>query len=129
MGAPLVLRLSGPEPVPTKGDIVLQLEIVTSEPINVPVALKVTLPTGVRLISGKTDEVLQIPQAGTLKREYLVGTSGAFAGAIVVTADTKTASGGTGMHAERKYPKAPSSPTTGSTGPRPPVPRPAGPPR
>jgi hypothetical protein len=130
MAAPLVLRLTGPDPVPAKGDVKLELEIVTREPITMPVTLKITLPKGATLKAGKAEEVLQLPQAGTQKREYVVSSASTLASPVVVTADTKDASGATGMHAERKYPQTTTSVTPGSTAPKaPPVPRPPSPPR
>ena len=129
MSAPLVLRLKGPDPVPAKGDITLSLEIVTREPIPVPVTIKIALPKGATLKSGKAEEVLQLPQAGTQTREFVVSTTATLGSPVVVTADTKDGSGRTGLHAERKYPETTGSVTPGSTAPKPPVARPPGPPR
>ncbi|MBI5536370.1 MAG: hypothetical protein HY898_26855 [Deltaproteobacteria bacterium] len=129
MTAPLVLRLKGPDPVPAKGDVKLDLEIVTNEAINGPVTLKIALPKGATLKTGKAEEVLQISQAGTQKREFVVSTTATLASPIIVTADTKDPKGNAGLHAERKYPETTGSVTPGSTTPKPPVPRPPGPPR
>jgi hypothetical protein len=129
MGAPLVLKLRGPDPVPPKGDIKLTLEIVANEPIIAPVTIKISLPAGAKLTAGKAEEVMQIKQAGSSTREFQVHTDAALTAPVVVTADAKDPSGAFGLHAKREYPSAqPASLPPASTGPRPPVPRPSGPP-
>jgi hypothetical protein len=126
--APLVLKLQGPDTLPAKGDIALGLDIVAREPINGPVTLKVAVPKGATLATGKAQEVLQLAQAGTTHRDYVVRTTAALSGQVIVTADTKDAKGATGLHAERKYPRSLSKVGT-TPGDKPPVPRPPGPPR
>lgn len=128
MTAPLVLRLQGPDPVPAGGDIKLQLDIVTNEPFKVPVALKVALPKGATLTSGKAEESLQLPTAGTTRREYVVHTTATLNAPVVVTADTRV-DGKAGLHAERKYPDPAKSVPPSTTSPKPPVPRPSAPPK
>jgi len=128
MTAPLVLRLQGPDPVPASGDIKLQLDIVANEPFKVPVSLKVALPKGATLTSGKAEETLQIPTAGTTKREYVVHTTAGLSAPVVVTADTRV-DGKAGLHAERKYPDPAKNVPPSTTSPKPPVPRPTAPPK
>lgn len=131
VGAPLFLKLNGPDSAPAKGDFKLNLEIVANAPIATPVKVKVTVPSGAKLVSGKAEETLTLKQAGTTAREYTVHTDAAMTGAVVVTADSRDPKGGSGLHAERRYPAdfqatTPVAPT--ATPARPPVPRPPGPP-
>jgi hypothetical protein len=128
IAAPLVLKLQGPDPVPSSGDIALGLDIVTREAINGPVTLKVTLPPGATLASGKAEEVLQISQAGTIRRDFVVRTTSTLSAPVVITADTRDPNGNAGMHAERKYPDLSKLVPPSATVPQPPAGRPPAPP-
>jgi hypothetical protein len=122
-GPPLVLNVTGPSPAPAKGEIKLTVEIVANIKISGPVTLAIKLPAGATLKSGAASETLQVDQAGTMKREYVVRTKAALASPIVVTADNAAPSGASGFHAERQYPAAGATDTAVPTA-KPPAPRP-----
>lgn len=128
ISAPLVLRLQGPDPVPSSGEFKLHLEILTRDPFQVPVVLKVSVPKGVKLASGKAEESLALPTPGTITRDYTVRVTESLGAPIVVTADT-TIDGRPGLHAERKYPDPARNVPPSTTAPKPPVPRPPAPPK
>ncbi|MBI5535568.1 MAG: hypothetical protein HY898_22750 [Deltaproteobacteria bacterium] len=128
MRAPVILVLRGPDPMPAAGDIKLDLEIRVNEPVNAPTYLKLMVPQGAQLLSGAPQETLALGQPGTLLRSYMVRVNGPLQAPIVAVADAKDPGGAFGFHAERKYPAA--APVGVAPNPnRPPVPRPAGPPR
>jgi len=129
MTAPLVLKVQGPDPVPSTGDIKIGLDIVVREPLVSPVTLKVAIPKGAQLASGKAEEALELKQPGTTHRDFLVRTNATLASPVVFTADMKDPQGKPGLHAEKKYPDMsgmvpPATTTPGPTPPggRPPVP-------
>lgn len=125
MAPPLVLNLTGPSPVPAKGDIKLSLDIVANGKINGTVTLTVKLPAGATMKTGTATETLQIAQVGTMKREYVVHTTAALSAPIVVTADNAAPGGASGFHAERQFPTT-MEPTVTPPKAKPPVPRPTG---
>lgn len=130
MTAPLVLKVQGPDPVPSSGDIKIALDVVVREPLTSAVTLKVALPKGASLATGKAEEVLQLPQPATTRRDFVVRTTATLAAAVVFTADMKDAQGKTTLHAERKYPDLTGAvpPATTTPGPTPPGGRPPAPP-
>ena len=126
ISAPVVLNLRGPNPVPSNGPIVLDLEIVVNEPIQAPVALQIALPEGAQLSSGLPSESLSLLQPGRLYRQYVVQTASPLRYPVVVTAQAKGPNDAWGFNARREYPTSdilpphPPSPNFG----RPPVVRP-----
>lgn len=128
MRAPVVLVLRGPDPMPASGDIKVDLEVRVNEPITVPTYLQVMVPQGAQLLSGAPSETLTLAQAGTLTRSYMVRLNGPLQAPIVAIADAKDPNGAFGFHAERKFPAAAPVGVNPNMN-RPPVPRPAGPPR
>ena len=86
MTAPVILNLRGPNPAPSGGNVTLDLEILVNEPIQAPVNLRVILPAGVQMVAGQPTEVLNLPQAGKLYRQYVVHTPGPLTQPIEVEA-------------------------------------------
>jgi hypothetical protein len=127
MTAPLRLIVKGPLPVPEKGSVKVTAEIVANEPISLPAKLKITVPPEAKIVSGNAEESLQVGDAGTLTRDWSLQLSGKLSAPVVVTVDTRDASGGFGLHAERRYPPDP-TPEVSSSRP-PPAGRPPAPPR
>ena len=127
MSAPVILNLRGPSPTPAGGNITLDLEIVVNEPINAPVSLRVMLPQGVQLVSGQPTEVLSLPQAGKLYRQYVVYAPGPLSQPVQVEAQATGPNNAWGFRAHRQYPEAvnnlPPYPRRPGVG-RPPVVRP-----
>ncbi len=120
--APLVLKLRGPDPVPTNGDILLDLDIVVREPLSLPVTLKLTPPAGATLVSGNATESIAFTQTGTFKRRFVVHTNAALASPVVVTAESVAPDNSFGLRARRQYPAAPKAAVPANQ--RPPVVRP-----
>jgi hypothetical protein len=104
MGAPLLLRLRGPDPAPSKGEIDLDVELAASEAMASPVSLTTTLPSGVTLLEGKAAESITIAQPGKTTRKLKLSLSAPLASPIVVVAETQGPDGGFGLRAERRYP-------------------------
>ncbi|MFW5741387.1 MAG: hypothetical protein ACOC1F_13585 [Myxococcota bacterium] len=127
MTAPVILNLRGPNPPLAKGNITLDLEIVVNEPIHAPVNLRVMLPEGTQLVSGQPHEVLHLPQAGKLYRQYVVHALGPLNQPVQVEAVATGPNNAWGFRAHRQYPAAannlPPYPRTPSMG-RPPARRP-----
>ncbi len=125
MTAPLKLTVRGPVPPPDTGQVTLNIELLASEPLGVPVKLSVALPAEAKITKGAAEETLQITQAGQTTREVVLQLSGKLSSPVVVVAEAHDDGGGFGLRAEKKYP---AEPPPGVSGQRPPPMRPPAPP-
>ncbi len=114
--APVTLKLEGPQEVQVGGEIGLRV-VIDRTTRGQPLRLRVHLPAGVELVSGRTREEINDP-SGHVERTLVIR----FAGipADDVTASVDEGGVGYGVHATSAYrfgradPKLPQPPRTGS---------------
>jgi hypothetical protein len=126
-GPPVVLRLSGKGEGTTDATVVIDIEVLI--PMDAPATLKVRLPAGASLTSGKDTESLSVAQKGTLHRQLQVKGASPVTDAapIDVSLEARDLDAGVGFHAERTWPPRTEMVVPPSSGPRPPMGRPPGP--
>jgi hypothetical protein len=96
--SPIQVRLSGPNTVPTRGEIELRVAIDRARPDLAPIQVDIRLPAGARLAAGNAQERIADTTLLSLERTWRIRYDRAPKGDVTVVVDWQTQ--GAGFHAE-----------------------------